>query len=346
VVGALSHDARPGSAAPPPTLDDTDITHLQFVEPTMILHHIRFSRIRATVIAAGALVFLTSAGAFAHDGHTHGHSDHEGHAAKEDHAGGHDGHGGGHDGHAAMDHRMPAHLGMDEANNEVPMRPDGFHYKRGRHASAAPAVTFRDRQGRKVDFADLLATDRPVLLNFIFTSCATICPVQSATFGQVQPDLAGIDAAKVCVVNRYSSTKQYALGLVSGTGMKRGAIALSVGHDAHNISVTGKSDEDMAVAFNDVVKHKGGMTVALDGNVVASLPLPVAGLMSDLPLYEVIEKEGLLQQASKEKLGCTLKNPFMALSFIQLEVIPKLKITNKGLINTETFEFVPPIFTR
>ncbi len=159
-----------------------------------------------------------------------------------------------------------------------------------------------------------------------------------------EPDLTGIETAKVCVVNRYSPTKQYALGFVSGTGMKRGAIALSVGHDAHNISVTGKSDEDMAVAFNDVVKHKGGMSVALDGAIVASLPLPVAGLMSDLPLHDVIEKEGLLQKASKEKLGCTLKNPFMALSFIQLEVIPKLKITNKGLINTETFDFVPPIF--
>jgi len=166
----------------------------------MILRHIPFSRMRAGLFAAGAFAVLTSAGALAHDGHSHGHSDHQGHAARTDdaHTGhdahaGHDGHGGGHDGHAAMDHRMPAHLGMDEANNEMAMRPDGFHYKRGRHAYAAPAVALRDRQGRKVEFADLLATDRPVLLNFIFTSCATICPVQSATFGQVQPDLAAID---------------------------------------------------------------------------------------------------------------------------------------------------------
>ena len=159
----------------------------------MIARNIPFSRLCATTVAAGVFILFSGAGALAHDGYAHGHAKQPEHSAHEGHAAGHDGHAGGSDGHAAMDHRMPNHLGTDEGNAELAMRPDGFHYKRGHHAYAAPAVALRDRQGRKVDFAELLATDRPVLLNFIFTSCATICPVQSATFGQVQPDLAAID---------------------------------------------------------------------------------------------------------------------------------------------------------
>jgi len=159
-----------------------------------------------------------------------------------------------------------------------------------------------------------------------------------------EPDLSQIDFAKICVVNRYTTEKQYSLGFVAGTGMKRGAIALSVGHDSHNISVTGKNEKDMECALNDVIKNKGGMSVALDGEVIASLPLSIAGLMSTEPLEEVLKKQSLLLKAVKNDLGCTLDNPFMALSFVQLEVIPELKITNLGLINTNTFEFVPAVY--
>ena len=159
-----------------------------------------------------------------------------------------------------------------------------------------------------------------------------------------EPDLSQIDFAKICVVNRYTTEKQYSLGFVAGTGMKRGAIALSVGRDSHNISVTGKNEKDMECALNDVIKNKGGMSVALDGEVIASLPLSIAGLMSTEPLEEVLKKQSLLLKAVKNDLGCTLDNPFMALSFVQLEVIPELKITNLGLINTNTFEFVPAVY--
>jgi adenine deaminase len=127
-------------------------------------------------------------------------------------------------------------------------------------------------------------------------------------------------------------------------GITGGAIALSVGHDSHNISVTGKSEADMACALNDVIKNKGGMSVALDGKVIASLPLSIAGLMSSEPFEIVVEKKLELQRAAREELGCVLENPFMALSFIQLEVIPELKITNLGLIDTRTFKFVKAIF--
>lgn len=156
-----------------------------------------------------AAITLAAAGFFApdqvraHDGHDHGKpkasapaapvsQDHSGHAApRQDHSG-HQDHSA-HHGHAAADHRMPDHLGMDDGNTERAMRPDGFQYKRGSHAYTAPAVTLRNRNGQKVAFDELLAFEGPVLLNFIFTSCATICPVQSATFGQTQEDIAAIE---------------------------------------------------------------------------------------------------------------------------------------------------------
>ena len=159
-----------------------------------------------------------------------------------------------------------------------------------------------------------------------------------------EPDIANIDFAKVCVINRYSNEKQFSLGFITGTGMKRGAIALSVGHDAHNISVTGKEEQDMACAVNNVIFHQGGIAIALDGQIIASLPLPVDGLMSTRPFEEVVAGRQNLKKISKEKLGCTIENPFMALSFIQLEVVPELKITNLGLIDTKTFQFVPAIY--
>ncbi len=148
------------------------------------------------------------------------------------------------------------------------------------------------------------------------------------------------DLAKIAVINRYCGEKKYSMGFVSGLGMKEGAIAISVGHDAHNISVTGKNNKDMEIAVNDVIKNQGGISVAKNGKVLASLPLPVAGLMSDRPLKEVVGKSLLLQELASSELGCTIHNPFMALSFIQLEVIPKIKITDKGLIDTQKFEFI------
>jgi len=159
-----------------------------------------------------------------------------------------------------------------------------------------------------------------------------------------EPDCSQIDFAKICVVNRYTTEKQYALGFITGTGMKRGAIALSVGHDSHNISVTGKNEKDMECALNEVIKNKGGMSVALNNQIIASMPLSIAGLMSTESLENVLEQQNLLLKAVREELGCTISNPFMALSFVQLEVIPELKITNLGLIDINTFQFVPAVF--
>jgi adenine deaminase len=159
-----------------------------------------------------------------------------------------------------------------------------------------------------------------------------------------EPDISDQDIAKIAVINRYTPEKQFSLGFISGTGIKRGALALSVGHDSHNISVTGVSESDMALAVNHVIACNGGMVVAMDGEILACLPLPVAGLMSDQPLKVVIDQNRRLLDASK-KTGCKLTNPFMALSFLQLEVIPELKITNLGLMDTNTFRFVDSVFS-
>ncbi len=154
-----------------------------------------------------------------------------------------------------------------------------------------------------------------------------------------EPDLSAKDCLKIAVVNRYSQKKQFSLGFVSGTAMKSGAVATSVGHDAHNLSVTGKNDRDMAVAINEVIRMGGGMVVVRNGRILASLALPIAGLMSDLPLEEVVEKERHLHQAVCD-LGSDLPNLMMTLSFVQLAVIPEIRITNQGLVDTNRFQFI------
>lgn len=137
-----------------------------------------------------------------HSAHTEGHDhsaaktdDHSNHSADQTtQAQGHDAHAAGHSDHAAAGHRMPEHLAMDDSNTaELAMRPDGFQYKRSAQDYQMPDVILRNQNGQKVNLTELMTYDGPVLLNFIFTSCATICPVMSATFGQTQEDLAAID---------------------------------------------------------------------------------------------------------------------------------------------------------
>ncbi|MBQ0751811.1 MAG: SCO family protein [Roseovarius sp.] len=135
-----------------------------------------------------------------HTGHSADHSaaktdDHSNHSADQTtQAEGHEAHAAGHGDHAADSHRMPDHLGMDDQNTlGIAMSPDGFQYKRSLQDYPVPDVTLRNQFAQKVSFVDVMDFDGPVLLNFIFTSCATICPVMSATFGQTQEDLVAID---------------------------------------------------------------------------------------------------------------------------------------------------------
>jgi adenine deaminase len=142
------------------------------------------------------------------------------------------------------------------------------------------------------------------------------------------------------VVNRYSDTPP-AVAFIHDFGMKEGAIASSVAHDSHNIIAVGVSDEDIVEAVNLIIENKGGVS-AVSSELRGILPLPIAGLMSNEDGYKVAKDYTDIDKFAKEQLGCTLSAPFMSLSFMGLLVIPKLKLSDKGLFDGEKFEFVYP----
>jgi adenine deaminase len=148
------------------------------------------------------------------------------------------------------------------------------------------------------------------------------------------------DIAKIAVIERHHGTGRIGLGLVRGFGLRSGAIATTISHDAHNIVVIGVDDDDMARAVTRLVELGGGEVVVEERGVRAELPLPVAGLLSDAPLEQVLEaSRGCLEAA--RRLGCKLDAPFQTMSFLALSVIPSLKITDRGLVDVDRFELVP-----
>jgi adenine deaminase len=148
------------------------------------------------------------------------------------------------------------------------------------------------------------------------------------------------DLAKIAVIERHLGTGRIGLGFVRGSGLQRGALASTVAHDAHNIVVVGLDDGDMAVAVQRLVEIGGGIAVVDGGEVRAELPLPVAGLLADAPLAEVIDRSLACNDAARE-LGWSGATPFLTLSFLALSVIPSLKITDRGLVDVDRFELVP-----
>jgi len=144
------------------------------------------------------------------------------------------------------------------------------------------------------------------------------------------------DIAKVLVADRHHGTG-FSVGFVHGLGLKSGAVATSVGHDAHNLCAAGMDDGDMIAAAKHVASHNGGMVVVRGGRVIASLPLPLAGLMSNRDLFEVTEALRAINAALRE-LG-TDRDIFMPLSFVQLAVIPTVRITDRGIVDVERQQF-------
>jgi adenine deaminase len=149
------------------------------------------------------------------------------------------------------------------------------------------------------------------------------------------------DAVKVCVVERHGRNGNIGRGFVHGFGMKRGAIASSVGHDSHNITVVGVDEADMALAVNRLIELRGGFAVADGGEVTAELALPVAGLMADTTFEEVHDALIPLRAAAKA-LGVVLAEPFLQVAFLPLPVIPHLKITDVGLFDVNAFALLEP----
>jgi adenine deaminase len=156
--------------------------------------------------------------------------------------------------------------------------------------------------------------------------------------GDLQPDT-GQDVIKVAVIERHGRNNGIANGFVHGFGMKRGAIASSVGHDSHNLCVVGVDADSMAVAANRLVGIGGGFCVADEGRVVAEIALPVAGLMSD-QTFEAVREALIPLRAAAKGLGVTLPEPFLQVAFLTLPVIPHLKITDRGLVDVDRFALI------
>ncbi|HEU5230462.1 MAG TPA: adenine deaminase C-terminal domain-containing protein, partial [Ktedonobacteraceae bacterium] len=150
----------------------------------------------------------------------------------------------------------------------------------------------------------------------------------------------GRDLLKLAVIERHHASQRVGLGLVKGFGLKRGAIGSSVAHDAHNLVIAGASDSDMLRAAYALEEMGGGFVCVVDGVVRASVPLPLGGLVSPLPVTELVQLLRTLDEAAAE-LGCTLDHPCMTLSFLSLSVIPALKLTDHGLVDVETFTLLP-----
>lgn len=146
------------------------------------------------------------------------------------------------------------------------------------------------------------------------------------------------DILKICVIERHHKTGNISKGFVKGFNLKSGAIASTVAHDSHNMIIIGTNDDDMYLAAQELIKAGGGKIVVNKGKVVAKLPLPVAGLMSDKPLNE-LQKSCIRLTEEARKLGVRLIDPFMTMAFLSLSVIPELKITDKGLFSTKNFAF-------
>jgi adenine deaminase len=154
----------------------------------------------------------------------------------------------------------------------------------------------------------------------------------------------GSDLAHAAVIERHRSTGRIGLGFVTGFGVARGAIASTVAHDAHNVVVVGALDgggPDMAAAVARLAELGGGQVAVLDGAVVGEVPLPLAGLMSDRSAAEVSAQIEALGAAAAQRLGVTVQEPFMQLSFIALSVIPELRLTDGGLVDVDAFAYVP-----
>ncbi len=148
------------------------------------------------------------------------------------------------------------------------------------------------------------------------------------------------DLVKIAVVERHHASGRAGVGFATNVGLKRGAFASTVAHDAHNIVVIGADDESMAACVRRLSEIGGGIVIAEGGRIQGELPLPVAGLMSDRPLAEVDARINELEARLRE-MGVVMQSPFMCLSFLALSVIPELKITDQGLVDVNRFQLVP-----
>ena len=149
------------------------------------------------------------------------------------------------------------------------------------------------------------------------------------------------DLVKIAVVERHQGTGNVACGFLKGYGIKEGAVALSVAHDSHNIIAVGVSDEEITFAVESLIKQEGGIVLVKEGKIIEEMPMPIAGLMSDRSGEWVDQKLTEIHEKAYTELGiCGEVEPVMTLCFMSLAVIPELKLTDMGLFDVTTFQFI------
>jgi adenine deaminase len=218
----------------------------------------------------------------------------------------------------------------------------------GRLLVNAPAVTFTGVTDTvhigNVDENDLRISGKPGLIEVIGIEPGQITTKHlqeeaSIRDGEIVADPER-DLLKLAVIERHHASGKVGLGIVKGFGLRKGALASSVAHDAHNLVIVGVSNSDILRAARVLEEMDGGFACVVDGEVHAKVPLPYGGLVSPLPAHELVQQLHSLDAAAAE-LGCRLQHPCMTLSFLSLSVIPSLKLTDQGLIDVETFKLVP-----
>jgi adenine deaminase len=204
--------------------------------------------------------------------------------------------------------RTPAKTGSPRGTMNLRYQPGDFSVKAG--------------GGKKIKVIKIVPQQ-------IVTKTAIVTP--KVEDGEIVADTAR-DILKLVVVERHRATGNVGVGFVRGFKLKRGAIGSTVAHDAHNVVVAGTNDADMLFAIQQLERMQGGQIAVANGKIKAELPLPIAGLVSDRPLKEVMKRIDDLNAAARS-LGCDLDAPFMTLSFLSLSPIPSLKLTDQGLID-------------
>jgi adenine deaminase len=163
----------------------------------------------------------------------------------------------------------------------------------------------------------------------------------NASEGYVHPDPER-DILTIAVTERYMKGGNIGVGFIQGFGLKEGAIASSIAHDSHNIITVATSPEDALMAVSTVSQTMGGIAAVKGRKIIANLPLPIAGVITDEPVNKVANQLQAVRAAAKD-LGCNLEHPFLTMSFMALPVIPTLKITDKGIVDAKEMKIVPAI---
>ena len=221
--------------------------------------------------------------------------------------------------------------------------------KDGKIVNDFAPYTYPEKATKSVQLCNKTAKDFEIKANGnkAKVHCMEVVPAKVNTYdreitldvvdGKILPDLSQ-DVLKVAVFERHGKNGSVGLGFVKGFGIKGGALAQTVAHDAHNLLVVGSNDEDMALACNTLIASGGGLCAVKDGQILGHVALPIAGLMSDKSLEETSKSVEGLEQAWKD-LGSTLPSPFMTMALIPLACLPETRLTNRGLVDCTTFKF-------